>query len=465
MLKQNYHYSLCLILFLNFLFILLIFVPNSTLAKESASGIYGTNRFYGTQSLKPLINQGTAVIELPDEIMVETKLNQKTYLVGDHLNSVRVNFSANDNSLHHYEYTPYGDIVKTGDLTEITYRYTGHPYDNRQAVYETPNRNYDPTVTRFSGVDKKRIDPSPYLYASNNPIVFLDPTGNGKIPFYIKTGIKTHGKIYRKFYYIYKKLSGTDEAKFFDSDEIFSTSIEPESTRESLNIELSLLINIVEGKNKQTTFNNELYWFIGDDRNMLGTDNIEGTIGTLRGIQKNLVENIVIFDFSKKDTANLDGATAKLKSMGLPFEVVSINKSDVGHTEYQFEGKYYTKIGPLIDHIRNSFNPTETITPDQVPKTKQIGQGLPNQLGKIKLSLKPPRPKPYPDPIPSTRSHRIENSGPHPSSLHATFSQTGQFSDDIPISFPNIKFDPELQPVNPLFTERDFILLQSFKFN
>ena len=73
----------------------------------------------------------------------------------------------------------------------MRYRYTGHPWDESQGLYQTPARGYDPTQGRFLSVDPQRQGASPYVYAGNNPVGFLDPTGGGEVPFFVFTGFKT----------------------------------------------------------------------------------------------------------------------------------------------------------------------------------------------------------------------------------------------------------------------------------
>ena len=106
------------------------------------------------------------------------------YLLADHLGSTRVVLDADGTAIARYEYAPYGETTVAGTAgTEVAYRYTGHRYDEGQEVYETPNRVYHPAVGRFLSVDAQREDASPYVYAGNNPVGYVDPTGGGKVPF------------------------------------------------------------------------------------------------------------------------------------------------------------------------------------------------------------------------------------------------------------------------------------------
>ncbi len=114
------------------------------------------------------------------------------HLLADHLGSTRAILDADDNVVAHFEYGPHGETATSGvAAAEARYRYTGHPYDESQGLYQTPARGYDPTTGRFLRVDPQRQDASPYVYAGNNPAGFLDPTGGGKYPFYLFTGFET----------------------------------------------------------------------------------------------------------------------------------------------------------------------------------------------------------------------------------------------------------------------------------
>ena len=91
---------------------------------------------------------------------------------------------ANGNAVARFEYGPYGETTAAGTAAaEVRNRYTGHPYGEGQGVYETPNCVYDPTLGRFLSVDPQREGASPYGYTGNNPVGYIDPTGEIPYPF------------------------------------------------------------------------------------------------------------------------------------------------------------------------------------------------------------------------------------------------------------------------------------------
>jgi len=65
------------------------------------------------------------------------------------------------------------------------YQYTGQELDDVTGLYYYGARYYDPQVSNFIGVDplaSKMPSWSPYSYAFNNPILFIDPDGQKPVP-------------------------------------------------------------------------------------------------------------------------------------------------------------------------------------------------------------------------------------------------------------------------------------------
>ncbi len=110
------------------------------------------------------------------------------HLLADHLGSTRAILDADDNVVAHFEYGPHGETATSGvAAAEARYRYTGHPWDESQGLYQTPNRGYDPATGRFLSVDPQRQDASPYVYAGSSPVGYIDPTGDIWLPFFVVT--------------------------------------------------------------------------------------------------------------------------------------------------------------------------------------------------------------------------------------------------------------------------------------
>ena len=117
------------------------------------------------------------------------------YLLTDHLGSTRVVVDADGNAVARYEYAPHGETTAAGTAAgEVRYRYTGHPYDEGQEVYQTSTRGYEPTLGRFLSVDPKREAASPYTYVTNNPVLYKDPNGKGRVGTVITGQVRTLAK-------------------------------------------------------------------------------------------------------------------------------------------------------------------------------------------------------------------------------------------------------------------------------
>ena len=166
---------------------------NAVGASSSTRTLY----VYGDQ-LRPLVEETNGVQTLNiygpggqiiAQVVPDGQGGQEVrYLLADHLGSTRVVLDADGNVVARFEYGPHGETTATGTAAaEVRYRYTGHPWDEAQGVYETPGRGYDPTTGRFLSVDPQRSDASPYAYAGNNPMGFLDPTGDIRHPFFVVT--------------------------------------------------------------------------------------------------------------------------------------------------------------------------------------------------------------------------------------------------------------------------------------
>ena len=181
------------------------------------------------------------------------------YLLTDHLGSTRVVVDAEGNAVARYEYAPHGETTVAGSKgAEVRYRYTGHPYDEGQEVYETPNRGYDPTVGRFLSVDPQRQDASPYVYAGNNPVGYLDPAGGVKVPFFMQSGMGNVDQVSLSTP-ISKLLAPTNTPRVSSSD-VFHSNEPGGRSYASLQP-----YRVVYGQGeKEIDRTDEFYWFIKD---------------------------------------------------------------------------------------------------------------------------------------------------------------------------------------------------------
>ncbi|WP_264538219.1 RHS repeat domain-containing protein [Flavobacterium sp. N1736] len=117
------------------------------------------------------------------------------YQYKDHLGNVRLSYcdSNNDGMIVYSEnmeennYYPFGLKHKDNGIvnstrTALKYKYNGKELQDELSfnVYDYGARNYDPALGRWMNIDpkaEKMRRHSPYNYAFNNPVYFIDPDG------------------------------------------------------------------------------------------------------------------------------------------------------------------------------------------------------------------------------------------------------------------------------------------------
>ena len=101
------------------------------------------------------------------------------YYLNDHLGSARAmagsGWSAN--------YYPFGEIAsQTGSEEDTHFDFTGQERDRETGLMYFGARYYNPAIGRWLSVDplmQKYPSLSPYAYAANNPMRYIDPDGRG----------------------------------------------------------------------------------------------------------------------------------------------------------------------------------------------------------------------------------------------------------------------------------------------
>jgi len=109
----------------------------------------------------------------------------------DHLGNIRVSYAKNPTTnvleiIDENNYSPFG--LKHKGYNSLTgnnnkYKYNGKELQDELGlnVYDYGARNYDPALGRWMNIDamsEKYYPLSPYNYAINNPMFFVDPDGN-----------------------------------------------------------------------------------------------------------------------------------------------------------------------------------------------------------------------------------------------------------------------------------------------
>ena len=263
------------------------------------------------------------------------------YLLTDHLGSTRVVLDAEGNAAARYEYAPHGETTIAGSSgAEVQYRYTGHPYDEGQEIYETPARVYDPTLGRFLSVDPQRQDASPYVYAGNNPVGYLDPTGGGGVPFFMETNAHLDpDKLPSKS--IVDLFGMPFRGKMIGSTQFASSDGSWKGTLFADN-----MIRLIFGAGKtEIERTREFFWFIG------GKEKADLPRGLISSIEKGneyvrgFGDRIVILDFSGTDTG-VDNQK-RLKDLEKRSVVISAEVTDYGYdkSDHRTADQFKVKTG------------------------------------------------------------------------------------------------------------------------
>ena len=101
-----------------------------------------------------------------------------TYAYGDHLGSVTVVADDTGAWVNREEYTPYGE-TSFGSFARKRYRFTGRPRDAESGLSYHGARYYAPHLGRWTACDPAGLadGANVYIYARNNPMWLVDPTG------------------------------------------------------------------------------------------------------------------------------------------------------------------------------------------------------------------------------------------------------------------------------------------------
>ncbi len=86
-----------------------------------------------------------------------------------------------------YEYTPWGEIRSETETIDNPIKYAGEYYDDELDMIYLRARYYDPQIGRFTSHDIEEgeisspLDMNRYVYCKNNPIKYVDPSGENWI--------------------------------------------------------------------------------------------------------------------------------------------------------------------------------------------------------------------------------------------------------------------------------------------
>ncbi|MYH17778.1 MAG: RHS repeat-associated core domain-containing protein [Gemmatimonadetes bacterium] len=107
-----------------------------------------------------------------------------SYYLADHLGSTRSLVGEDGAVTAAYDYWPYGKILVSSGTGATHFRFTGHERDAESGLDYMLDRNYAYNIGRFLRPDPMQDEYpgiSPYAYAANNPLKYVDPDGRALV--------------------------------------------------------------------------------------------------------------------------------------------------------------------------------------------------------------------------------------------------------------------------------------------
>ena len=87
--------------------------------------------------------------------------------------------SETEEVLNHYEYDAWGNLTTCDEKVPNRFKFNGQQYDPITQQYYLRARYYNPVIGRFTQEDNYNVDGlNLYAYCRNNPVSYVDPSGN-----------------------------------------------------------------------------------------------------------------------------------------------------------------------------------------------------------------------------------------------------------------------------------------------
>jgi RHS repeat-associated protein len=165
---------------------------NSLLAeKETAyagTGSYSVKYDSLTGSIKAryaslgVIYKGTSNTKALYSSATTTPSDLRYFYHSDHLGSSSLITNFDGAIVQHIEYVPFGEVFieERNSTWKTPYKFNAKELDEETGLYYYGARYMDPRISVWLGVDplaEKYPDISSYVYCFNNPLIYIDPTG------------------------------------------------------------------------------------------------------------------------------------------------------------------------------------------------------------------------------------------------------------------------------------------------
>jgi RHS repeat-associated protein len=143
-------------------------LSGKVIAESSTSGSITSNYIWG-----------------PDRTLVkkDSTGGEYYYLYNGHGDVIQL-VDRNGNVVNNYSYDEWGNILNKNETISNPFKYAGEIFDSSTGLYYLQSRYYDPAIGRFINEDSLEgtvtnpLTLNVYSYVNNNPLMYVDPTGN-----------------------------------------------------------------------------------------------------------------------------------------------------------------------------------------------------------------------------------------------------------------------------------------------
>ncbi len=133
-------------------------------------------------------------IYLNGEPLAFVEDNEMFFIHGDHLGTPQYMTDSEQSVVWQAKYYPYGEVeLPAANRVTLNLRFAGQYHDVSTGLYHNYHRDYDPSIGQYIQADPIGLNGGMglYLYANDNPIMFVDPLGLLEVEFLPMPGMKS----------------------------------------------------------------------------------------------------------------------------------------------------------------------------------------------------------------------------------------------------------------------------------